>query len=45
MHYGDEPGILNGCTAGCANADVKMDAIIFRVGANYRWHGLPLIGR
>lgn len=45
MHYGDEPGIVNGCTAGCANADVKMDAIIFRVGANYRWHGLPFVGR
>jgi len=37
MHYGDEPGIVNGCTAGCANADVKMHEYIWRVGMNYRF--------
>ena len=37
LHYGDEPGIVNGCTAGCANADVKMYEYIWRVGLNYRF--------
>lgn len=37
FHYGDEPGIANGCTAGCANADVKTTAWMARVGLNYRF--------
>ena len=37
MHYGDEPGIVNGCTAGCFNADVKTTALIWRVGLNYKF--------
>jgi outer membrane immunogenic protein len=37
MHYGDEPGTANGCTAGCANADVPMTAIIGRLGVNYKF--------
>ena len=37
LHYGDEPGIVNGCIAGCANADVKMSEFIWRVGMNYRF--------
>ena len=37
LHYGDEPGTANGCTAGCFNADVKMKANIFRVGLNYKF--------
>jgi outer membrane immunogenic protein len=37
MRYGDEPGIVNGCIAGCPNADVKMHEYIWRVGMNYRF--------
>jgi len=37
MHYGDEPGIVNGCVLGCVNADVKMHEYIWRVGMNYRF--------
>ena len=37
MHYGDEPGIVNGCTAGCTNGDAKMYEYIWRVGMNYRF--------
>jgi outer membrane immunogenic protein len=37
MRYGDEAGIVNGCTAGCFNADVKMQEYIWRVGLNYRF--------
>jgi outer membrane immunogenic protein len=37
MHYGDEPGIANGCPVLCANADVKMHEYIWRVGMNYRF--------
>ena len=36
FHYGDEPGLVNGCTAGCS-ADVKMHEYIWRVGMNYRF--------
>jgi outer membrane immunogenic protein len=38
MHYGDEPGTANGCTAGCANGDVKMHAHILRLGVNYKFY-------
>ena len=37
MHYGDEPGIVNGCTAGCVSADAQMYEYIWRVGMNYRF--------
>ena len=37
MSYGTEPGIVNGCTAGCVSADVKMYEYIWRVGLNYRF--------
>ena len=37
FHYGDEPGLVNGCTAGCFSADVKMHEYIWRVGMNYRF--------
>ncbi len=37
FHYGDESGLVNGCTAGCASADVKMNEFIWRVGMNYRF--------
>jgi len=37
MHYGDAPGTVTGCTAGCANADVSMRAWIIRGGLNYKF--------
>ena len=39
LHYGDEPGVVNGCVAvnACYNADVKMHEYIWRVGMNYRF--------
>lgn len=37
FHYGDEPGTANGCTAGCANADVKTTAWMVRLGVNYKF--------
>lgn len=37
MHYGDAPGAVTGCTAGCANADVTMRAFVARVGFNYNF--------
>ena len=45
MHYGDEPGIVNGCIAGCVNADVKMYEYIWRVGMNYRFDWAAWQGR
>ncbi len=37
LHYGDEPGIVNGCIAGCFNADVRMYEWVWRVGMNYKF--------
>ncbi len=37
MHYGDAPGIVTGCTAGCANADVTMRTFVARIGVNYNF--------
>ena len=39
FHYGDESGLVNGCTfvQKCLNADVKMQEFIWRVGMNYRF--------
>ena len=37
LGYGQEPGIVNGCTVGCYSADVKMHEYIWRVGMNYRF--------
>jgi outer membrane immunogenic protein len=37
LHYGDAPGAVTGCTAGCVNADVSMRAIVVRVGFNYNF--------
>jgi outer membrane immunogenic protein len=36
MHYGDEPGLVSGCTAGCVNADAIMRAYIIRLGLNLK---------
>lgn len=38
LHYGDETGLVNGCTAGCANADVKIRENMVRVGVNYKFN-------
>lgn len=46
MNYGNEPGILNGCPAGCANADVKMTANIVRAGLNYKFNwAMPVVAK
>jgi outer membrane immunogenic protein len=37
LGYGQESGIVNGCTLGCYSADVKMSEFIWRVGMNYRF--------
>lgn len=36
FRYGNEPGTANGCTAGCANADVKMEEFVVRLGVNIK---------
>ena len=37
MRYGNDPGTVTGCTAGCFNADVSMESWIARIGLNYKF--------
>jgi outer membrane immunogenic protein len=41
MRYGEEPGAVTGCTAGCASADASMTAWMARAGLNLRFGAPP----
>ena len=37
FHYGDEPGLVNGCTAAASAPTSRCHEYIWRVGMNYRF--------